>query len=742
MLRLGLALSWLCLAAVRAHADGPTPAHPSFTAPAGPAIPAAFNGLQPHQPGQATDLMSRLGLDAATPLNVPLNVQFGHGSGVSFLYNLAAAQPPTDGKKAPAAPRAATYGFSNALAFGHDALHLNGLMYLTSGPGADGKSKASQVISQALAFENKGWKLDAHYQSVGKDFGAADTLKGAAPALGLASGLTAAVAGQMAGLRGQNDLGFGLTHADAHGSFGLGFKENVNQISHLKTTQQSLSLGHTFGHGLQFEAARDMLNVKPTGGDGKALTTTTSHLKLGMDGGKGLSFSAEANLIGDTQGRAEQHLAYSFANQFGGTHFAARFGSNSLQKGGGKDGGKTSDQTLGVDIDRQAKGLGLKASFLQFAATGKDGERQTRTTERLEMALKDTQIAFNLQSSGSAKKDGGKGDGDKTLTLDLARQTRGLSLKASLLQFASTAKNGQNRTNESLEMSWQAHKNVTLAGRWNSANIQSAYAEAGKDGANREEKRDLTATLNGLRLRGLRNSRAVLNLAQAVSQGKMQTDTRALCFDADMPDTHVHLEYTGSALGWDKQRNSLVSRAVRVASIAPGDWLHYSAYYKTRSQTLGAKLPDIRDYSVRMQIKHVTLAYHYLNQQEQPDGSVKDTVQSHYEADGPLTRKLAWNLQYEHTGSRAGQSSLESWLAGFKGDLTPHESIALMLGRPELRVDGTTVPGQTFKMTFTCKVDDDDSVALNGEVTNWSRKTRETPSTVVGTFRLDVNKGF
>ncbi len=738
-LRLGFALGWLCLSAACAQADGPVT--PGFTLPTAPAIPAAFNGLQPHQPGQGTDLMSRLGADAANPLLLPLNIQFGHGSGVSFLYSLAAAAPPADGKKAPPSPRAATYGFSNALAFGHDSLHLNGLMYLSNGPGADGKSKASQVISQALAFENKGWKLDAHYQSVGKDFGAADMLKGAAPTLGLASDLTAATAGQLAGLRGQNDLGFGLSHTDAHGSFGVGFKENDNAVSHLKTTEQSLSLGHTFGHGLQFEAGRNTLSAKPTQGDGKTLTTTTNHLKLGLDGGRGLSFSAEANLIGDTTGRAEQHMAYSFANQFGATHFATHFQSNSLQKGGGKDDGKTSDQTLGVDIDRQSKGLGLKASFLQFAATGKDGGSQTKTTEHLELALKDTQVAVGLQSNGSAKK-GGVSDGDKTFNLDLVRQTRGLSLKASLLQFTSTAKDGQNRMNEDLEMSWQARQGVTLAGHWNSANTRSAQVEAGKDGANREEKRDLTATLDSLRLRGLRNSKAVLSLAQAVSQGKMQSDTRALSFDSDMPDTHVHLEYTGNDLGWDKARNSLVSRAVRVASIAPGDWLHYSAYYKTRSQTLGGHLPDIRDYSVGMRLKHITLAYHYLNGQEQPDGSVKDTVQSHYEADGPLTRRLTWNLQYEHTDDRVGKSGLESWLAGFKGDLAPHESIALMLGRPELRVDGTTVPGQTFKMTFICKLDDDNSVAFNGEVTNWSRKTKETPSTVVGNFRLDVNKGF
>jgi len=27
-------------------------------------------------------------------------------------------------------------------------------------------------------------------------------------------------------------------------------------------------------------------------------------------------------------------------------------------------------------------------------------------------------------------------------------------------------------------------------------------------------------------------------------------------------------------------------------------------------------------------------------------------------------------------------------------------------------------------------------------VTNWSRKTKGTPSTITGNFRLDINKGF
>jgi len=642
-LRLGIALGWLCLAAARAHADGP-------------AVPLAHSFAAPS-------------VAAAAPLLLPLNVQFGQGSGVSLLYNLAAAPTAGDGK-ATAAPRAATYGFSNALAFGHDSLHLNGLMYQASGPDAHGKSKASSAISQALAFENKGWKLDAHYQSVGKDFGAADALKGAAPALGLASGLTSDAAGRLEGLRGQNDLGFGLARVDARGSFGASFKENDNSISHLKTTEQALTLGRSFGRGLLFEAARDTLNAKPTSGNGAALTTTTDHLKLGMDGGRGLSFSAEAGLIGDTKGRAEQHLAYGLVGQLKDTHLAAHFGSNSLQSGA-KDGGKAADQTLSVDLDRQTRGLGLKASFLQFAATGKDGNRQTKTTEHL-------------------------------------------------------------------EMNWQARKGVTLAGRWDGTTAQDAHV----GGASRDERRDMTATLDALRLRGLRNSRAVLSLAQIVSQGKIQSDTRALCFDSDMPDTHVHLEYTGADTGWDRARTTLVSRAIRVASIAPGDWLHYSAYYKARSQAGGKPLADVRDYTIGVRLRRVTLGYHYLNQQDQPDGSVRDSVLSHYGADGPLTRRLAWNLQYEHTDDRAGHSGLECWLAGFQGELGPHESIALMLGRPELRVDGTTVPGQTFKMTFTCKMDETDSVALAGEVTNWSRKTKDTPNTITGDFRLDVNKGF
>ena len=645
--RLGVALGWLCLAAAPAHADGP-------------AVPLAHSFTTASAP--------------TAPLLLPVNVQFGHGSGVSFLYNLAAASPAADTKTA-AAPRAATYGFSNALAFGHDALHLNGLMYLANGPGGDGKAKASSVVSQALAFENKGWKLDAHYQSVGKDFGAADALKGAAPSLGLASDLTAAVAGQLAALRGQNDLGFGLTRADAHGTLGAAFKENDNAVTHLKTTQQTLSLGRTFGHGFQFEASRDALNARPTQGDAQALTTTTDHLKLGMDGGKGLTLSAEASLIGDTKGRAEQHLAYAFADQIKGTHVAAHFGSNSLLDGGDKTGAKATDQAMGIDIDRQVKGLALKASFLQAGATAKDGSRTARTTEHL-------------------------------------------------------------------EMDWRASKGLTLAGHWDGVNAQSAAAGASSGGADRGEKRDMTATLDALRLRGLRNSKAVISLAQAVSQGKMQSDTRALCFESDLPDAHVTLQYAGAESGWDKARSTLVSRAVRVASIAPGDWLHYSLYYKSRTQTLGGRLADVRDYTVGMHLHHVTLGYHYLNQSEQPDGSVRDSVLSHYEADGALTRTLAWNLQYEHADDRADKAGLERWLAGFKGDLTPHESIALMLGRPELRVDGTTVPGQTFKMTFTCKMDDADSIAFNGEVTNWSRKTKDTPSTLTGTFRMDVNKGF
>ena len=209
-----------------------------------------------------------------------------------------------------------------------------------------------------------------------------------------------------------------------------------------------------------------------------------------------------------------------------------------------------------------------------------------------------------------------------------------------------------------------------------------------------------------------------------------------------MPDTHVHLEYIGSDLGWAAQRNTLVSRAVRIASIAPGDWMHYSAYYKQRSQTLGGHLPDIRDYKIGMTLKHVNIAYHYMNQQEQPDGCVKDTVESHYEMDGPLTRKLAWNVQYDQTNDHTAKSGLEQWLIGFKSPQSSQVTLEAMIGRPELRVDGVTVPGETFKLTFICKMDEADSVAFNGEVTNWTRKTRETPHTVDGKVRLDLAKGF
>ena len=335
--RLGLTLGWLCLA-VPAAADGPAVVpftySPSFTM--SPTVsgtpsttPAAFNGLQPHQPGAPTDLMSRLGGDGKTPLAIPLSVQFGSGSGVSFLYSLAAAAAPNG--QAPAPARAASYGFSNALAFSHDALHLSGLMQFGGGKGADGKPTQSQIISQALAFNSNGWKFDAHYNAVGKD-NSADTLKAAALKLGMADDRASATAGQLAGLLGQKDLGLGLAHTDAHGTLGFSLKQNDNALTHVKTTDQLLSFGRTFGHGLQFEATHDSASTAPTQGDAlKALTTTTNHLKLGMDGGRGMSFSAEANTIGDSKGRAEQHMAYSFANQFKNTHFATHFGSNSLQ---------------------------------------------------------------------------------------------------------------------------------------------------------------------------------------------------------------------------------------------------------------------------------------------------------------------------------------------------------------------------------------------------------------------------
>ena len=814
--RRAAAVAGLCLlAAARARADGPAVIpftySPAFTASPTAAgtftsTPAALNVLQPHRGDAPTDLLSRLNGNGKTPLAIPLSVQFGQGQGVSFLYSLAAA-PSAPGQKI-APPPAASYGFRNALAFSHDALHLTGMMQFGGGKGADGKTAQSQVISQALAFDQGGWKFDAHYSAVGKD-NTEGSLKASALKLGMADDQASAAAGQLAGLVGQKDLGLGLAHTDAHGTLGFALKENTNELSHVKTTEQTLSFGRTFGHGMQFEATHNAVSAKPTQGDAlRALTTTTNHLKLGLDGGKGMSFSAEANTVGDSKGRAEQHMAYAFANQFKDAHFSTHFGSNSVK---GSD-GKATDQTLGMDFDRQGHGLGLRGSFLQFSARGKDGAsvakttehlelaakdtqiafnlqssggrrkdgstgdsdktlnfdlaRQTkglglkasvvqfaatgadgagvsRTTEHLELALKDTQVAFNLQSNRSRRKDGSDGDGDKTLTLDMARQTRGLSLKANVVQFASTGANGQAKTSEALEMSWQAHRNLSLQGHWHQAVGEAVHPAEGGGGAAREEQRDLTATLTDLRLaRGLRNSQVVLNLCQAVSQGKAQKDTRALVFKSDMPDTHVHLEYTGSDLGWDKQRNTQVSRAIRVASISPGDWLQYSAYYKQRSQSLGGRLPDIRDYTTRVRLRHVTLAYHYMNQHEEDNGSVSDVVRSTYEADGALTKKLAWNVRYEQSTNRLDTSGLESWLVGIKGELGPRVSIEAMLGRPELRVDGTTVPGQSFKLTFLCKLDETDAVALNGEVTNWSRKTRETPGTVTGNFRLDINKGW
>ena len=100
-----------------------------------------------------------------------------------------------------------------------------------------------------------------------------------------------------------------------------------------------------------------------------------------------------------------------------------------------------------MDIDRQAKGLGLKASFLQFAATGKDGRRHTRRPSTWNWRSKTRKSRSTCKATAAPQRNGTAG-GDKTMNLDMVRQTKGLSLKASLVQFAPLGDNGQTKTSE------------------------------------------------------------------------------------------------------------------------------------------------------------------------------------------------------------------------------------------------------------------------------------------------------
>ena len=88
-----------------------------------------------------------------------------------------------------------------------------------------------------------------------------------------------------------------------------------------------------------------------------------------------------------------------------------------------------------MDFNQQTKGLGLKASFLQLASTTANGQAASKMTEHLELAAKDVQFVANLQTDSSKAADGTRG-ADKNNVLDL---------------------------------NWQARKDVVLKAHWNDA---------------------------------------------------------------------------------------------------------------------------------------------------------------------------------------------------------------------------------------------------------------------------------
>lgn len=601
--------------------------------------------------GGRPDAKPALGPDGRpVPLTLPLFLQFGENSGVSFLYQAAPATG-ADGK--PRRPAPATYGFSHALTFGSSPLHLNGLMFDTGG----GKGKSAQVISQALSYDRNGWKVDAHYQTVGKDFAGLGGVSSAA----LGPTADAATLSRLQAARGQSEMGFAAQYAGARQKWGISLRQNDDQANKAHTAQQTLSLSQTFGKGAQFDVSRDVVSSRPLAGTKgqTSLTTTTDHLRLGLTPGKDVSLSADLRANTNSQGQSDRALTLGF-------------GGRALQM----DGLWTNRQGL----------------------NGRKGEDATRQLHLAWQPRKD--LSFEGHWNAEQR------TGWKSPSADTQLALRGT-----------------------------AARNLTV----------DAHLASTTDGATgrHEDHRDLTATLAAPRLLGLRRTQCTVNLAQAVAQGQLTRDTRALRFDGDTKDLHIRFEYAAAETVTGKKASTVVTRDVRVATITPNSWLQYSLLYKQRGQTRGPGLADAQDYSVRLRLHRApALSYHYLNQRENPDGSVTDAVQSAFRMDGALTRTLAWSLRYDRTNVAAGGAGVDSLIAGFEGTLSPHQKLAFYYGLPEQRVGPAAVAGQSFQLAYECKVDDDDLVAFNGEMTAWNHKTRQTPNRIDAKVRVDIAKTF
>lgn len=581
------------------------------------------------------------------PLTLPLFLNFGETSGVSFLYQAAPTTRP-DGKPQRAAP--ATFGFSHALTFGGSPLHLNGLMYAVG----DARGKSSQVISQALSYDRNGWTVDAHFQTVGKDFAGLGSVPGAA----LGQTADAATLTRLQAARGQSEMGFAAGHAGAHQKWGVSLRQNDDQTLKAHTAEQTLSLSQTFGKGAQFDVSHDVVSRRPlAGATGQtSLTTTMDHVRLGLTPGKDTSLSADLRANRSSQGQSDRTLALNF-------------GGRALQMDG-------------TWANRQG-------------VTGRTGEDAARRLHLAWQPRKD--LSFEGHWNAEQRTGWKTAGGDTQMTL------RGT-----------------------------ASRNLTVDARLASTT----------DGATgrREDHRDLTATLMAPRLLGLRRTQCTVNLARALAQGQLTRDTRVLRFDGDTRDLHIRLDYAADETVSGGKVSTAVTRGVCVATLSPNSWLQYSLLYKQRTRDHGPGLADTQDYSVRLRLhRATTLSYHFLSQRENPDGSVTDAVESAFRLDGALTRALAWSLRYDRTNVAAGGVGVDSLLAGFEDTLSPHQKLAFYYGLPEQRVGPTVFAGQSVLLAYECKVDDDDKVAFNGELTTWKHKAHNAVDAKV---RVDVAKTF
>lgn len=657
---------------------------------------------------------------AAGPLPrvLPLSLKIGPNSGLSFLYLTPPPVPiPT---RVPASP-SALYGFSNQLALG-SAGQFKGMMYLAGGAK---NGKASQIISQSLGLSGGAWKFEAHYQDVGKDADGFSALRGATPSLGLLSGMTGDALGGLEAARGKSGLGASLGWTTRREHFAASWDSLADQKARQKTMRQSLAYGRAFGGGVQLDLSRDTTQTAAM--DAKAASSaTTNHLRLGFDRGHGLALVGDARLVSGSAGLSERHLAFNLVGATRDLSYKANFATDSDSKG-------RNDRALNLDVARQFKTLLVGASLTRLTPAA--GRGAAMATERVQLNWQPGS-AFALDGFWTQTHNPGAQSGEAGAhLLHLNWQVRrGLTFEGRLTQDTNSrwAQVGQERQ---LLLRGLLARNLEVDARTS----EKTVGATGKT----ETLTDIKTCLTVPRLASISNARLALSVGDHAASDQPGTGQRGLTFDGEMRKHLVHLECSANgAVGADKKPMRVASRALRIVSAQPRNWVQYNLYLKNRKASVGPALPDIRDYQVRMQLRTVALLYRYASQRENPDGTVADVVQTEAGLSGPAGKKLAWNAQYVQTNNAAGTARTDGFSLGVKGATGAHQTLDFAAGFQQRRVGANLVGGETLKVNYQARTSDTDFIALDGQMATWNAKTPQTPDWFVGTVRLDVKKVY